>query len=298
MADAGRKKTEAELRKMEKHIAEIYGRASKELEKKADAYFKQFERLDAQKLALVDEGKLTEKEYKEWRRNKIATGKHWTEMKEQAAKELRMADQTAAAYINGKMPEIYAMNYNAVGEGISDRVKGYSFELADAATVKAVAAEDKTLLPYKVVDGKKAERWHTQRVNAEVLQGIIQGESIKDMSKRLYNVGMTAKGSAVRNARTATTSAENRGRMDVMRDAESAGVRLKKVWKAIHDKRTRDAHLALSGMEADVNEPFEIYGEKIMFPADPDASPEMTYNCRCSMGYRVLGFYNTGVKKK
>lgn len=277
---------------MEKHIADIYGRASKELEKKAEAYFKQFERLDAQKLALVDEGKLTEKDYKEWRQNKIATGKHWTEMKEQAAEELRRADQTAAAYINGKLPEIYAINYNAVGDGISDRVKGYSFELADAATVKTVAAEDKTLLPYKVVDGKKTERWHTQRVNAEVLQGIIQGESIPNLSKRLYNVGMTARGSAVRNARTTVTSAENKGRMDVLHDAEEKGVIVHKVWQAARDDRTREAHLKLDGQEREIDEPFDSDLGEIMYPADPDARPENVYNCRCTLTYKVIGFGN------
>jgi hypothetical protein len=155
-------------------------------------------------------------------------------MKRQAAHRLTQADQEAADYINGRLPGVYALNYNAVSDGLETQLKGYSFELVDANTVKNLATQDKTLLPYKYIDGAKAERWHTQRVNAEVLQGILQGESIPKIAKRLRdNVGMSARGSAVRNARTAVTSAENKGRMDMLHDAEEKGVKAGAVMWAI-----------------------------------------------------------------
>ena len=290
MADTAHYLTDKELEKMERHLSAIYARAEEELQEKAEAYFKRFEELDAQKLALVDAGKLTEKEYRTWRQNKIMTGKHWTAMKEQAAQELLQANRTAQEYINGKLPSVYTLNYNRTAEGVSGAVKGYSFELVDASTVKNLATSDKTLLPYKYVDGKKDVRWNTAKVNSEVLQGILQGDSIPHLARRLQNVTEMNRASAIRNARTTVTSAENKGRMDMLHDAADKGVITHKVWLAAIDARTREAHRLLDGQEQDIDDPFDSELGPIMYPGDVEADPANTYNCRCSLTYKVIGF--------
>ena len=290
--DAAHIATDKELERIEKKLTEIYSQAAKELGEKADKYFERFKELDQQKRALVKAGKMTEADYKRWRQGKIMTGEHWKEMQKQAAQRLTEADRIAVEYTNGRLPYVYSLNYNSVAEGLETRLNGYSFELVDEATVRNLAMSDKTLLPYKVVDGKKAERWHTARVNAEVTQGILQGESIPKIAKRLKtNVGMTAKGSAVRNARTSVTSAENKGRIDMLHDARKKGVIADKIWMAAHDSRTREAHRLLDGQEQDIDDPFKSIDGDIMFPGDPEARPEMVYNCRCSLTYKVVGFW-------
>lgn len=290
MADRAHVLTDKELAKMERHLAGIYDRAGKELAKKADKYFQRFAELDAAKWKLVEAGKLTEADYKLWRQNKMMTGLHWTKMKEQAAQELLQANKTAQAYINGRLPGVYATNYNVTAQGVSEAVKGYSFELVDASTVKNLATSDKTLLPYKYVDGKKDVRWNTQKVNSEVLQGIIQGDSIPHLARRLQNVTEMNRASAIRNARTTVTSAENKGRMDMLHDAAEKGVITHKVWLAAIDARTREAHAELDGEEAEIDEPFTNSIGEIMYPGDPDADPANVYNCRCSLTYKVVGF--------
>ena len=292
MADRAHSWTDWKIGEIEKELDRIYSRTEKELEEKVAKYFKRFEELDAKKRALVDAGKMTDAEYQKWRFGKIMTGKHWTDMKEQTAHELLRVNETAAAYVNGQLPAVYAKNYNQVANGINGQIKGYSFELVDASTVRRLATDDKTLLPYKYIDGVKDVRWNTQKVNFEILQGILQGDSIPNMAKRLRKVTEMNRNSAIRNARTTCTSAENKGRMDMLHDAEDKGVKTKKVWIATMDNRTREAHMELSGVEAEPDEPFEIFGMKIMYPGDPDADPEMTYNCRCSLGYHVVGFFN------
>ena len=289
--DAAHMATDKELERIEKKLTEIYTQASKELGEKADKYFERFKVLDHQKRILVDSGKMTEADYKKWRHGKIMTGEHWKEMQKQAAQRLTEADRIAAEYTNGRLPYVYALNYNSVAEGLETRLNGYSFELVDEATVRNLAKSDKTLLPYKTVDGKKAERWHTARVNAEVTQGILQGESIPKIAKRLKtNVGMIAKGSAVRNARTSVTSAENKGRIDMLHDARKKGVIADKIWIAAHDSRTREAHLDLDGQQVPEDEMFKSILGEIEYPGDPGAAPANTYNCRCSLGYKVVGF--------
>lgn len=290
MTDKAHALTDRELAKMQRHLSAIYARAEKELQEKANKYFKRFEELDAKQRKLVDAGKLTEEEYKRWRKNKIMTGRHWTQMKEQTAQELLQANRTAQEYINGRLPGVYSLNYNSTGEAIQRAVSGYSFEMVDASTVKNLATSDKTLLPYKYVDGKKDVRWNTAKVNSEVLQGIVQGESIPKIAKRLQNVTEMNRASAIRNARTTVTSAENKGRMDMLHDAADKGVIVHKVWLAAIDARTREAHMLLDGQEQEIDDPFDSELGPIMYPGDVDADPANTYNCRCSLIYKVVGF--------
>ena len=295
MRDPAHALADKELEEIEKRIEEIYRRANAEVEKKAAQYFKRFEALDKQKRALVESGKMTEEAYRKWKQGKIMTGKHWDTLKRQTAERMNQANNMATEYANKRLPSVYASNYNQIAAGINDQVRGrINFELVNENTVRNLATKDKTLLPYKKVNGRKDIRWNTQKVNGEILQGILQGDSVADLSKRLRKVTEMNRSSSVRNARTAVTSAENKGRIDMLHDAEDAGVRTKKVWLSVHDKRTRDAHLALSGVEADPDEPFEVFGMKIMYPGDPDAEPEMVYNCRCTLTYKVVGFWRTG----
>ena len=155
----------------------------------------------------------------------------------------------------------------------------------DASTVRRLATDDKTLLPYKYVDGKKDVRWNTQKVNSEVLQGILQGDSIPHLSKRLENVVGMNRNSAIRNARTSCTSAENKGRMDMINDAEDKGVHVQKGWLATNDDRTRDSHADLNGTFVDSD---ELFDNGLEYPGDPNGDPAEVYNCRCTLVYKVV----------
>lgn len=297
MADKAHIATDKKLAEMEAHLSAIYAQAEKEIEAKAAGYFKQFEKLDAQKRKLVEDGKITQEEYTQWRRNKVMYGKHWTNLKSQIAEEYANVNRTALAYINGNLPEVYAINYNDIGAELDDKVKGYSFELVDAQTVKNLATKDETLLPYKYLNGVNDVRWNTQKVNAAVLQGILQGESIPNLAKRLMGVTDMNKVSAIRNARTAVTGAECKGRQDSYEKATQDGINLKREWIAAIDYRTRHAHRLLDGQLADVDKPFKSELGDIMFPGDPSADPANVYNCRCTIAAKVIGFNKVQVEK-
>ena len=294
MADKAHDATDEILAGMESRLSAIYDQAHKEIEAKAAEYFEQFKKLDAQKRKLVDTGKLSEEEYKKWRRNKIMYGKHWTNLKAQLAEEYANVNRTALSYINGQLPEVYALNYNDIGAQLDDKVKGYSFELVDAQTVKNLATKDDTLLPYKYLNDVKDVRWNTQKVNAAVLQGILQGESIPNLAKRLRSVTGMNKVSAIRNARTTITSAECKGRQDSYARAEADGIILQKEWLATNDGRTRHSHAALDGAIVDQDKKFD---NGLMYPGDPSGRPEEVYNCRCTLVAKVNGFKKAQVQK-
>lgn len=299
--DKARKTTDKELEKIEKRLSAEYNRASKEIQATAEKYFKTFQRLDEQKKQLVADGKLSAEEYKAWRKNKILYGKRYEHLQEQISAEIANVNRTALDYINGKLPPIYAINYNATGEAIENQVDGYSFELVNQDTVKILATNpDTSLLPkpsqktleklQKSLDEGKDIRWNKQKINSEILQGVLQGDSMPKIAKRMRNVTDMNKSAAIRNARTMVTGAENGGRLDGMKQAEKDGLILKKEWLSASDSRTRDWHDELDGAQVDIDEPFENSVGKIMFPGDPSAHPSNVYNCRCAMASVVVGF--------
>ena len=293
MADAAHYQTDLKLEEMEKRLSAIYSRAEKEIQKTADEYFSKFAKQDEAKRKLLEQGKITEDEYKKWRKGKVMYGKRFTEMKEQCAKQLLNVNQTALAYINGELPEVYALNYNAIA-GSVDGVGGYSFTLVDADTVRNLAVTDTSLLPYKEIDPKKDIPWNMKKINAETLQGILQGESMDKIAKRLRNVQEMNRTQAIRSARTIVTGAENKGRQDSYARAEADGIILQKEWLATNDGRTRHSHAMLDGAIVDQDKKFD---NGLMYPGDPSGRPEEVYNCRCTLVAKVNGFKKVQVKK-
>lgn len=70
------------------------------------------------------------------------------------------------------------------------------------------------------------------------------------------------------------------------------GKGLKKYWLSFSDDRTREEH-AQAGDDygpddaIDVDEAFEVDGEQLMYPGDPNGSADNTINCRCDSVPRV-----------
>ena len=122
--------------------------------------------------------------------------------------------------------------------------------------------------------------WNARRIRNELTAGIIQGESMGKIANRFYSVMGSNRKAAVRNARTAVTSAQNGGRMDAMRRAMEQGYSAKKQWVSTMDERTRLSHILLGGETVDANKPFS---NGLMYPGDPDGDPSEVYNCRCTM---------------
>ena len=300
--DAAHNATDKRLDEIEPKLTEIYRNADKEIRRDWDDYMaKAAEEISAlqkdydaakasgdKKLINQTGRKLAKAE-----REKTLTNARYKSMVQRTAEELTHVNEIATAYINGQLPDVYALNYNFISKKMTGAVKGYAFNLYDAHTVRNLAISDKTLLPYKVVNRAKDVRWNTKIINSQVLQGIVNGESIPKIAARLANVQNMTQKAAIRNARTMVTSAENKGRMDMMDDADDMGIIVKKRWIATHDTRTRDWHSELDGQTQDKDKPFVNSVGKIMYPGDPAADPANCYNCRCTLGYEITGFRST-----
>jgi len=303
MADTAHYQTDLKLEEMEKRLSAIYSRAEKEIQKTADEYFSQFAKQDEEKRKLVEAGKMTEQEYTKWRKSKVMYGKRFDAMREDIAKQLLNVNKTALAYVNGELPEVYALNYNALA-GSVDGVGGYSFTLVDADTVRNLSVTDTSLLPYKEIDPAKDIPWNMKKINAETLQGILQGESMDKIAKRLRNVQEMNKTQAIRSARTIVTGAECKGRQDSYQRAKDDGIILRKYWLATYDKRARDWHKEAGNdyteeKAIEIDDFFIVDGENMLHPGDAmhGASGHNLYNCRCSIASKVVGFNKVQVQK-
>lgn len=299
MSDKAHKQTDKKLAAMEKHVREIYSQAEGDMRAKWQEFMENAEKR-TEKLRERYNNALKDNDPKEIQEAKAALqqrmeyvtfrNEQYRQMVEQMAANYEHANEIALAYINGELPEVYALNYNYIGKDIESKIGGYSFTLVDQNTVMLLATQDKSLLPTKKVNVPKDMRWNTKQINAQVMQGILQGESMYKIAARLQNVTDMTSAAAIRNARTMVTGAENAGRMHGAENAIKKGVLMKKCWLATRDERTRDWHTELNGMEVENDEPFENSVGKIMYPGDPHADPANVYNCRCTLTYKVVGF--------
>lgn len=298
MPDNGHEAADKELKRLEKELTKHYKQAAEELTKKAEAFMRDFERKDAQMKKLVDAGKMTEQDYMNWRRNQAMTNERIQEMKDTLAKDLAHADQIAAGMIDATLPSAYAENFNfGTYEIETGTTIDTGFTLYDKKTVENLMKKDPDIIPQLTEKQKKKipedERWNRKKLTSAIAQGILQGESVPAIATRLQSVAIMDRNAAIRNARTYTTAAENKGRVDSIARANDMGIPADQEWIATLDDRTRMEHRHLDGQVRPVGEYFETDGYRILYPGDPHAEPEMIYNCRCTLVSKVKGrIYN------
>ena len=285
-SDPAHKETDELLAKMEKELHSVYKQAYTEARKTADDFTKQFREMDKKKREQVKNGELDKAEYDRWRRTQVFQGNRYHQMADTLAADMTHTNQIAASVINGYLPEVYAVNHNYGTYEVEKNSKiNTQYTMYDKQTVERLMRDNPDLLPRKAaVNVPKDELWNKKHINSAITQGILQGESIDKISQRLAATFTDmSHTSAIRNARTMTTSAQNGGRIDSYKRAESMGINMLQVWVATLDDRTRHEHRLLDGQKRKVGEPFEVEGEKIFFPGDPAADPALVYNCRCTL---------------
>ncbi len=292
--DLGHQLTDEELAKLERRIAKVYKTAADEMQDKITEYFKKFDEQDKKKRELLEQGKITEQEYKQWRLGKLATGKKYQSMRDQLAERMTNANQEAVAYVNSFTPTVYSLNRNYTAYQIEQADITASFQLWDESTVARLIKDNPELMPNYPKEKALARGidldWGKKQISKEITTGILLGESNQRIAKRLLTeLPNMNKASAIRTARTATTSAENGGRLDTFKQAEQMGIPIKKQWRATHDGRTREEHILADGQIVGVDEPFIVGGEELMKPGDDSGSGWNIYNCRCGMYSIVKG---------
>lgn len=287
MSDIGTRYTDSRQRAIEQRMHAIYRAAQAEIIEQLDAHTKRQNAQTRVKLAQVKAGKLSEEEFNKWQAGQMFTGKQWKDKVTSIATTLLTANQQANSIIEGEKRAVFGENATFQSYRLEhDANLDMSFGVYDSATVTRILRDDPTLLKPREIDEEKDIEWNRRNVTHAVAQGIIQGDSIQQIAKRIAkNTASKNEAAMTRYARTAMTSAQNAGRMEVMQEASEMGIQVRKLWIATLDERTRDAHQELDGQTAEINEPFDSMLGPIDYPGDPKADDANIWNCRCTLGY-------------
>jgi hypothetical protein len=115
-----------------------------------------------------------------------------------------------------------------------------------------------------------------------VRRGLAEGQSTEEVARAIVDAtsGEMAMARARRIARTETHTASMVGQFGA---ARASPLQYRKEWLATEDHRTRESHAEANGQQRDLDEPFDVGGEELMFPGDPNGSPGNVINCRCTI---------------
>lgn len=271
---------------LEDRLTALYANAYNDIASEFDDFTSSFEEADKRMRARYLEGEITKEEYTNWRRKELLKAKGYKLTLAEITDVLVNTDVAAMALVAGELPSVIAESYNfmaSLGWAAADEA-GLSvgtFQIYNARTVQALIKDNPDLLPS--IDIPEDLKWNKDRINREITQGIIQGDSMPEIADRLRQVTTMDENAAIRNARTSMTYAENLGRDNAYNDMKDKGMPVAKKWSATMDDRTRATHRQLNGTYANEE---GYFGEGILetllkCPGDPRGDAQEIYNCRC-----------------
>lgn len=290
------RRQDEQTEQLEERLTALYANAENEIRSKWADFSAGFEKDDKLKRAMVESGALPEEEYIAWRKTQVLKSTQYSKAVESMTNVLVNTDEAAMATVNDQLPQVVAESYDyvqALGFKAADEagLTTGTFQIYNARTVQALIKDNPDLMPAPKVNIPEDQRWNKERINREITQGIVQGESIPKIAHRLQQVTTMDRHAAIRNARTAMTGAENLGRYESAQDLRENGIPVEEVWMATPDDRTRDSHRLLDGTTRDESGYFGvgIIDIPMRFAGDPLGAPEEVYNCRCRTGIVLQG---------
>jgi len=285
MADPGVTYTDAALKDIEKQLKSVYNSAYKDMLQKQKDFNAAYAKKEAKYQAQLNAGQITQDQFDLWKKGQVFQGEQWQAKKKQILDTLYSSNEIATKIVNGQAVNVFAFNANYQAFSLEHKAGvNFGFGLYDSATVTNLIKNNPKLLPEWKVNQPKDYKWNEKKLNRQVNLGIIEGESLDKIAKRLCNNLSTQNFNHMRTfARTAMTGAQNAGRDFSLQAAQDKGIKLKKEWMCTLDGHTRTNHRLLDGQRQPLDKPFEVDGMKIRYPGDPTAHPSMVYNCRCTM---------------
>lgn len=295
MGDQAHDFAERKIAEFQAEVRETYQQAQADAQEALSRFLERFEKEDERQREKVKAGELSEADYKAWRKGKILRSRQLSSTLDQVSRAMTEANQVAMAALRGKLPEVYAENANYAAFQVCEAsCLDLAFSLVDAPTVQHMLTAGEALFSVPALDVAKDVAWNRRLMASQLTQGVLLGESIPKMARRVQSVTGSNIATATRTARTAVTGAENAGRVSSYERAKGMGIKLKHEWVATLDGRTRHSHRKLDGEKAEVGGTFP---NGCRFPGDPTARYAEICNCRCTLVAAVEGFETDDAKR-
>lgn len=264
-------------------VGEIYAGALRTAIKKRAAFLR--------KIEAVDKGQIKPPQYyvdtdqvDKWREGFVRELIRQDNVIEGIMDELNKAGVQAADLIRDTMPEYYAINRDEAVQILSDGFDG-TFRKQTRRQIEILLDERESpfsKLAYRNLGQNTAVR---RRLQNELAQATILGESQAKLIKRIMAVTSQAQWQAKRVAQTERTRVQSQARWDAGNEAMALGVKVVNEWSA-RMVNTRDTHAALDGKVALQGEYFP--DSPLRYPGDPTAPAREVINCHCVLIPDVL----------
>lgn len=272
--------TDAELLKLEHRIKREYQKAYNEA--KAD--------LEAVLSALQDDdGTMPLRK----RMGLIAKKRKLDALCKQMADAIANAGKISGSLIDSSVASVYMRNYNAFASVLD-------FALITQQDVVGILSAQVHPFDRLALDALQDPDTIKRHMESELVTGLLRGESIPKIARRLQTAAEGSLSNAVRVARTEVTRVEASARNDIGKQGEKLGFDMGKRWIATKDKRTRPSHRKVDHAEVRMGELFELDGKDgvndyLEFPGDVShgAGPGNVCNCRCTVIPFIIGIKNT-----
>lgn len=174
------------------------------------------------------------------------------------------------AYITGLGLEMLLTSNNKETEKLQKKKDFYTNQLSLLEKKK-----DKTIQQY-LEDGLK-ERFDS-RAKTTTMQEVGESEAVaQDMEASILSENALLIGGLI--ASNMNTNEE---------EVQNVGFDIIKIWVSILDEKTREWHAQADGQKVPKEQPFNVGGEALMFPRDPNGSPSNIINCRCEAEYEFI----------
>ncbi len=130
-------------------------------------------------------------------------------------------------------------------------------------------------------------RTTSNKLDSIISRGAADGLSEDEIAANITDEIGGAFGSnrALTIARTETHSASQDAMFETVQDT---GLNVVKEWVSVADDRTREDHVAANGQVQDMDKPFEVGDDELLYPGDPSGLPEQIINCRCITVYNPV----------
>ncbi len=210
-----------------------------------------------------------------------------------------MTDDNYTVIINratdtGQLSRAYVDIYNTVGADYGKRTgKEINAQLKQFTLTNFITqlqlSIDRFFVQYGISRVVTIEETYKQTIANLLATRIEDGLTIMEAAKEVQDiVGRRRfyRWQALRIARTETTAAANNGAVQA---GDVSGYVMEKEWISALDNRTRTTppdrydHREMNGKRVGLNDKFNVSGQELGYPGDPEGSAGNVINCRCSV---------------
>lgn len=189
--------------------------------------------------------------------------------------------------INKALSTFAEESYNVTGYAIEQGVKtSLGLGLIDKKVIDSMLINPLDRVTWSERLATNADVYVTQ-IKGELARGLIQGEGYSKIAKKITEQTKLSADKTIRIVRTEGHRVQSTARLIQTEKAKGAaerlGMKLKKIWVATNDDRTRDRHAEMDGVEADDDGVFTLPDGVTTDGPGLSGVAEHDINCRCTV---------------